>query len=226
MEIGTGRAGYHAELSSLEHELIQMGALAEHMVAQAVESLVRLDTELARSVMLRDDEIDERDLSIEGRCLRLLALQQPMGSDLREVGTIMKMITDIERIGDLAVDIARITLKVEKEFGEVGFIDIGQMAADARSMIREALEAFVRRDAERVKAVCARDELVDDQYRRLRGQIFENMQQNVQLVVSDGWLLLAVHHLERIADHAVNIAERVNFMVTGEFKPLTGNQRT
>jgi len=153
--------------------------------------------------------------------LRLLALQQPMASDLRVVGTVMKMITDIERVGDLAVDIAKIGLKVEKEFGQTNFIDIPKMAKVARTMLHEALEAYVHRDLVRVNEVVERDEEVDALYRELRSQIFENMRSSPDQVVADGWLLLAIHHVERIADHAVNIAERVNFMVTGEFKQLS-----
>jgi phosphate transport system protein len=214
------RQAYNLEINDLEHDLLDMGSRAEQMVGQAVDALCSLDTKLAHAVMLRDDEIDERDLAIEARCLRLLALQQPMGRDLRVVGTAMKMITDIERVGDLAVDIAKITLKVEKEFGETSFIDIPKMAKVARSMLHEALEAYVHHDLARVHEVCERDEEVDSLYRELRSQIFAKMRSHPENVVSDSWLLLAIHHVERIADHAVNIAERVNFMVTGEFKPL------
>ncbi len=218
------RQAYSVEIRELEHALLDMGSRAEQMVAQAVDALCTLDTELAYSVMLRDDEIDERDLAIEAKCLRLLALQQPMAGDLRAVGTVMKMITDIERVGDLAVDIAKIGLKVEKEFGQTSFIDIPRMAKVARAMFHEALEAFVHHDLERVQEVCARDEEVDNLYRELRTQIFDNMRSNPENVVADGWLLLAIHHVERIADHAVNIAERVNFMVSGEFKSFGGNK--
>ncbi len=215
------RQAYFDEIKDLEHALLEMGSRAEQMVAQAVDSLRTLDAELAITVMLKDDDIDERDLQIETRCLRLLALQQPMAGDLRVVGTAMKMITDIERVGDLAVDIAKITLKVEKEFGESSFVDIPMMAKEARAMFHEALEAYVHRDLNRVKEVCDRDETVDNLYRELRSQIHDNMRANPDQVVADSWLLLAIHHVERIADHAVNIAERVNFMVTGEFKQLS-----
>ncbi len=215
------RQAYNLEINELEHDLLDMGSRAEQMIQQAVDSLCTLDAPLAHIVMLRDDEIDERDLAIEARCLRLLALQQPMAGDLRVVGTAMKMITDIERVGDLAVDIAKITLKIEKEFGQTSFIDVPKMAKVARTMFHEALEAYVHRDLDRVQEVVNRDEEVDALYRELRTQIFQNMQDNPDTVVADAWLLLAIHHVERIADHAVNIAERVNFMVTGEFKQLS-----
>lgn len=218
--IGFGRIAYAEEMRILEHDLLEMGSRAEQMVANAVDSLAQLDVAKARFVLSEDDEIDRRDLEIETRCLRLLALQQPMGKDLREIGTTMKIITDIERIGDLAVDVAKIAMKIDKEFGDSGVVDIPRMASVARVMLRESLEAYIRRDIELVARVCERDEEVDDMYRIMREQIFRNMRQNPENVVADGWLLLAVHHVERIADHAVNIAERVNFMVTGQTKPM------
>jgi phosphate transport system protein len=221
VEPGHARHFFTEQLRALEHEMLEMGSIAENMVGDAVESLRHLDTDLARSVMKRDDEIDKRDLSIETRCLRLLALQQPAGADLRTVGTIMKMITDLERVGDLAVDIARITLKIEKEFGEPNFIDLLRMVNEARQMLRASLDAFVRCDLDLVREVTMRDEVVDQLYRENREQIFNNMREHPENVVTDGWLLLAVHHVERIADHAVNIAERVNFVATGEMKKLT-----
>lgn len=212
------RQAYNVELRELEHDLLDMGSRADAMIGQAVESLRTLDTALAMEVLRKDDEVDQLDLGIESRCLRLLALQSPTGRDLRTIGTVIKVITDIERIGDLAVDIAKIAMKVEKELGDTTFVDIPRMAGVARTMFREALEAYVRRDLERVREVCTRDNEVDGLYRELRGQIFENMRAHNEAVVTDGWLLMAIHHIERIADHTVNIAERVEFMVTGKLK--------
>jgi phosphate transport system protein len=210
------RQSFSAEIDGLEHDLLEMGSRAEEMIALGVEALRSLSVETAREVLRRDDDIDERDSAIEQRCLRLLALQQPMAGDLRVVGTAMKMITDIERIADLACDVAKIAMKIELEMGDTTIVDVPLMANEARYMFREALEAFVRRDIERVRIVCERDEIVDDLYRDLRAQLFADMKAHSENVVVDGWLLLAIHHIERIADHVVNIAERVHFMVTGE----------
>lgn len=215
------RHAFDQELESLEHDLLEMGSRAEQMVAGAVDALCRLDSQLAMDVIVMDDEIDQRDLDIEARCLRILALQQPMARDLRVIGTAIKMITDIERIGDLSVDIAKIALKVEKEFGTSGCIDLPRIASVARNMIRVALEAFVRRDLELVREVARLEDTVDDLYRQLRAQIFDSMRNHPEGVVVDGWLLMAIHHVERIADHAVNIAERVAFMETGELRQIT-----
>ena len=196
------------------------------MVRMAIDALDRLDPEVAYEVIIRDDEIDERDIEIEARCLRLLALQHPMASDLRAVGTAMKMITDIERIGDLSVDIAKAALKIEKELGHTDYVDIPRIGGIACQMVRNSLEAYVRRDLEMVAMVCKEDDLVDQLYRDLRSQLHEKMKQDPAQVVSASWLLLAIHHIERIADHAVNIAERVSFLVTGKLQQLATSHRS
>jgi phosphate transport system protein len=224
MESGHSRQALSVELQALEHDLLDMASRAESMVALAVDSLVKLNTNEAREVLEKDDEIDMLDFHIENQCLRLLALQQPMASDLRIIGTAIKMITDIERIGDLAVDVARITLKIQAEFGESSVIDIPRIANIARAMLRTSLQAFVKRDLDLVEQVIKQDDEVDALYRDLRGQLHTNMRQNPDLVVSDSWLLLAIHHVERIADHTVNMAERVAFMVTGQIDAKTKHQ--
>ena len=217
-----GRQAFDREIQGLEHDLLEMGSRAESMVGAAAEALADLDLPLAREVIDSDDAIDAQDLAIEARCLRVLALHGPMASDLRLVGSVMKIVTDIERIGDLAVDVAKVALKVEAELGTSGAIDIRRMTGVARTMIRESLVAFARRDLERVSVVERLEDEVDALYRELRGQIFEDMRQDGGNAVCNGWLLMAVHHVERVADHALNIAERVGFMVTGDLKPLGG----
>jgi phosphate transport system protein len=226
MESSHARHGFTAALQDLEHDLLEMGSLAESMVAQSVEALVKIDTTLAMEVVRRDDEIDQRDLDIETRCIQLLALQHPMAGDLRTVGTAMKMITDVERVGDLAVDIAKTALKIEKELGTTTYVDIPHMASLARQMFRASLEAYVKRDLELVRQVIEQDDAVDDAYRALRNQIHDHMREYPDDVVAASWLLLAIHHIERIADHAVNIAERVSFMVTGRFEQLSASHRS
>lgn len=216
--IGFVRAAYTEELRAIEHDLLEMGARAEHMVEMAVDSLTRLDNELAMEVLRKDDEIDEQDLSIESRCLRFMALQQPLAGDFRIIGTALKVITDIERIGDLAVDVAKIGMKIEKEFGSADVVDIPRMGALAREMLRLSLQAYSQHDTALIDRVNQLEDEVDEMYRVLRGQIFENMKLSQENVITDGWLLMAIHHVERIADHALNISERVKYMVTGTFR--------
>ena len=213
-------------IQRLEHDLLEMGARADTMVGDAVEALARLDVSSVMRVVAADDEIDELDVAIEQRCIRFLALQQPMAGDLREIGTVMKVITDIERIADLAVDIAKIAMKVDKEYGHTDFIDLRNMAGAARKMFEHSLQAFVKRDLALVESICKQDDEVDQLYRDLRGQIHDHMRRQPENVVSASWMLLAIHHVERIADHAVNIAERVSFMVTGRLDQIASSHRS
>lgn len=212
------------EVQALEHDVLEMASRAESMVGQAVDALGRLDVALAEAVLQADDEVDQLDLDIEIRCLRLLALRAPDVTEIRLIGTALKMITDIERVADLAVDIARCGLKMEKAMVEPDFVDLHGITFAARSMFREAIEAFVRRDLARCESVAVREVEVDRLYRELREQIHEVMQSEPSLSVAASWMLLAVHHVERIADHALNIAERVAFMITGELRQLDAEQ--
>lgn len=213
-------------LREMEHDLLGMGTMVEGMVAQAVESLVTLNADKAHEVMRRDDEVDKLDLDIEVRCIRMLALQQPAAGDLRTIGAAMKMIVDLERVGDLSVDIAKIGLKIDKEMGQADFIDLRRMARSAGRMLHDALQAYVRRDLALATAVCVMDDEVDEQYRDLRSEIHAYMVRHPDEVVSASWLLLAIHHIERIADHAANIAERVAFLITGRLEQLTPSHRS
>lgn len=215
------RHSFAADIERIEHDVVEMGSKSATMLAQAVEALSHLNVDLAKAVMASDDEVDQLDLMIEDRCIRMLGLQHPMATDLRVISTSMKLITDLERIGDLSVDIAKIALKIAKEFGNTDSVDIPAIAHVARKMVLDAIEAFIRRDLEIVQRVITMDDEVDAMYRDLREQIFISMKTDPANVVGDTWLLLAVHHVERIADHAVNIAERVAFMVTGDFKQLS-----
>ena len=212
------RQVFDEELAALEHDVLEMGSLADLMVQRAVESIVDLNVDKAMDVVQRDDEVDQHDLQIESRCLKLLALHHPAAGDFRTVGATLKVITDIERIGDLAVDIAKAGMKIEKVLGDSKVVDIPRMASVARSMFRKALQAYAQRDLALVAEVTDMDDQVDELFRQLRAQIHNDMVSSPEHVVADSWLLLAIHHIERIADHAVNIAERVSYMVTGEFK--------
>lgn len=198
-----------------------MVSRAEGMVADAVQSVVRLDRDLAERVFEADDEVDRLNYSIEQQCLELLALQQPMGRDLREIGTVLKVITDVERIGDLAVDIAKVGLKISHDGGDPNVVDLAVIADKARKMVREAVTAFVKADLSEFGEIAELEEEVDSYYRDIREQVFEHMRRRPEHVVSLVWVILALHHIERIADHAVNIAERVGYMVTGHLAGLT-----
>ncbi|HRF60193.1 MAG TPA: phosphate signaling complex protein PhoU [Fimbriimonadaceae bacterium] len=208
-------------LQAIEHSLLEMASRAETMVSAAVDSLIHLDTAAARAVFEADTALDRLDLDLETQCLQLLAKTEAgVGIDLRFLGTAIKMSTDIERVGDLAVDIAKCGLKIEREMGATDTIDLPRIAGVARSMLRHAIEAYVKRDLTLVHRVAEEEEEVDALYRDLRGQLHDDMRRRPEGVVPASWMLLALHHVERIADHALNIAERVGFAITGRLEAL------
>lgn len=192
-----------------------MATIAERMVADAADSLVRIDLALANDVHTRDEQVDQMEVEIERHCLQLIGLQQPTGTDLRVVSTVLKIITDIERVGDLAVDVAKVTRKLHQAMATSEAVDIAKIAGHARRLFRDSIECFVKRDMDRVTQILEGDDKVDDLYHSMRSQVHELMRRNPEHDVDASWLLMALHHIERIADHATNIAERVYFMETG-----------
>jgi phosphate transport system protein len=216
------RQRFAQELEELEHMLLEMAGLVEKMMAEAANALITLDRDIAKHVIVSDDEVDELELAIETRCMSIIGLQNPMGADLRLVGACLKIVTDLERCADLTVDLAKAALKIDNEGGKTDIIDLGKFANLTRKMMHEALQAYVRRDLVRVEEVAQMEYEADGLYRELRAQVFLLMRRDPDQVVASGWLFLAIHHLERIADHSVNIAERVHYMVTGELKQIAG----
>lgn len=214
------RHHFDEELAALRRDLLLMGAATQEMVRDAVTALVEQDLALAEGIIARDDQVDQMDLDIEARCLRLLALQQPMASDLRMIGTALKIITDIERIGDHAVDISKVARRLGQESVYRPLVDIPRLGALARAMLKEALEAFVHRDLARVAKVIADDDAVDALYRQMRSDLQGCMKQDPSCVLQASYLLFVAHYLERICDHCTNIVERVAFMETGKMKEL------
>ena len=216
------RQNFDRELAELEHELLEMASAVERMMADASQALIKLDPILARAAIEQDDAIDQMELAIESRCMMIIGLQNPAGADLRLVGACLKIITDLERCADLAVDLAKAALKIDNEHGRSDIIDLGKFATLCRKMLHESLEAYVRRDLDRVQQVAQLENEADGLYRELRAQVFLLMRRDPDFVVAHGWLFLAIHHLERIADHSVNIAERVHYMVTGDLVQIAG----
>ncbi len=209
------RHHFDEEIQELRDKLLEMGTATEEMVRDAVSALVSQDLELAASIIPRDDAVDRMDQDIEAHCLRLLALQQPIASDLRVIGTALKVITDIERIGDHAVDISKIARRMAQEVAYKPLVDIPRLGEMTRAMLHSALEAFVHRDMGRVEKVIAGDDAVDAFYAEIRRDLQNIMKENPSSVLQASYLLFVAHYLERICDHCTNIAERVAFIETG-----------
>ncbi len=215
------RHSFHEELATLEQELLQMGALTGDMLRQAVEAVQQNEVSLAEAVLAKDDAVDEMERQIEAQCIRLLALQQPMARDLRQVESALKVITDLERIGDHAVDIAKIARKLTQEFYlKAPLVDIGPLAQMAQIMLHQSLQSLVRHDLALAVQVCEDDDQADAAFKTLRQELLELTQEQPTRIFPASYLLLAVVYLERIADHATNIAERVYYIETGDRRPL------
>jgi phosphate transport system protein len=219
------RTQFEEQLEHLRNMLLSMGSMADRAVADAMRALTESDVTIAEFVIDRDDEIDEMDLTIEHESMRLLALQQPIARDLRLVGTALKIITDLERIGDHAVDIAKVARKLAHAGGTRDLADLPRMATAVREMLKTALDAFIRHDLSLVDVVVASDDEVDDLFHTVRDDLHAAMQKDPNLVVQASYLLFVAHYLERMADHAVNIAERVYFVETGQLSQLAKSHK-
>ncbi|OGU71567.1 MAG: phosphate transport system regulatory protein PhoU [Ignavibacteria bacterium RIFCSPLOWO2_02_FULL_55_14] len=207
---------YEEDLKRLRDDILQMGGLVEDQIQKAVRSLVDRDSPLAEAIIERDHEVNHLDVEIDDLCIRLLALHQPAARDLRFITTSLKITTDLERIGDMAVNICERALELNLEPQLKPYIDIPRMARIAERMIRESLDAFVREDTDLALKVCKDDQEVDD----LNGQIFR---ETISFMIEDPHTInramkitFISKYLERIADHATNIAEMVIFMVKGK----------
>jgi phosphate transport system protein len=207
---------FQGEIEELKTRLLAMGGLAEEQVRLAVKGLVQRDNGLIQRVLGGDQPLNALHIEVDSRCFTLLALYQPMAADLRAIVAAVKINTDLERVGDLAVNIAEAAQRYASLPPVKKLIDIPRMAAIAQAMLRDALDAFVRRDVELAQRVLNEDDTLD----ALKSQIFRElltyMLQDPETIEPALDLILISRHLERIGDHATNVAEDVIFMVTAK----------
>ena len=209
------RTKYDKQLTALHDELIAMGALCEAAIQYAVQALRTRDAELAKRTMQGDKEIDQKEKEIEALCLKLILHQQPVARDLRQISAALKMITDMERIGDQAADIAEIVTYTDLSESTNGS-HIAEMGAATTKMVTEAVEAFVRRDRTMAQSVVAYDDVVDDLFSSVKHDIMQMIAADPARGEQAVDILMISKYLERIGDHAVNIAEWVIFAITGK----------
>ena len=209
------RNRFDRQLEELNNEMIQMGTLIEQAIADAVDALVNQNVEMARTAIEEDDTIDSLERSIEHLCLKLLLQQQPVAKDLRQISAALKMITDMERIGDHAADISEITIALSGQPYIKKLEHIQEMAKETIGMVTSSVDAFVEKDLELAKAVLVRDDIVDNYFLEVKRDI-------ISLVTKDPAegefaldFLMIAKYLERIGDHATNIAEWVIYCITG-----------
>jgi phosphate transport system protein len=210
------RTVYTEQLKDLKIKLLKMGCMVQHIIETSLQALLRQDLELAESIKVLDDQIDDMELEIEKDCMRLIALQQPMARDLRTIGTILKAITDLERMGDHAVNISRQTLIIGEEPFIKPLVDIPRMARLSEAMVNKCLDAFMKEDMALAREVAADDEAVDEIYEMIYVELLEMMIHDKKIIKQAIHLMFIGRFLERIADHATNIGERVIYMVSGE----------
>lgn len=214
------RETFNQQILHVKHNVLRMGTLVEEVVEMSVTSLEEKNIELAEKVNVEDNKIDALDIEIENDCMKLLALQQPLAKDLRTIATAMKVITDLERMGDNAVNIAKITIQIGNEPLIKPLVDIPKMYSIVQKMIKLSLDAFVNEDIKLAEEVAEMDQEVDDLYESIVNDILALIAQDSTITVQGSKLLLVGRYLERIADHATNICERVIYMVTGELREI------
>ena len=207
---------FDAELNTLNEKLLHMARLAEESVALAVKSLKERNEVFAQDVLRRETDVNLLEIDIDELCMRLLALRQPVASDLRFITSAMKIGSDLERVGDLAVNIAEVSLELLKQPPLKPLIDIPRMASLAQSMVKDALNAFVNRDEVLARAVCERDDEVDSLNDQVFRELLTYMMNDPSTINRAVGLILIGRHLERIADHATNIGEDVIYLVLGK----------
>ncbi len=207
---------FHEELELVKEKTLKLGSLVETMVERAVASLVDRDSRLAGEVIASDQKVDSLDVEIDEDCLRLLALHQPAAKDLRFITTAMKITTDLERMADQAVNICQRAIELNEEPQLKPYIDIPVMSQLSQKMMRESLDAFVRRDAELARQVIPEDNKVDSLKNQVFRELLTFMMEDPRTIPRAIRLILVSRHLERIADHATNIAEMVVFLVEGK----------
>jgi phosphate transport system protein len=216
---------YESELHKLRERLLLMGAKVEEMLTNSIKALVERDSDLAHRMIAYDDEIDQLEVSIDEHCLRILAKRQPVASDLRFITTALKFVTDLERIGDLGVNICERVIELNAEEPIKPYIDLPKMAEIVQEMVRETLDAFVSQNAEGAQAVLERDNLVDAYYNQVFRDLLTYMMNDPRVIHTGIKVQSIAKYLERMGDHATNLAERVVFMIRGKDIRHQGSQK-
>lgn len=216
------RNRFDRQLENLNEEMIEMGAMIESAIEQAVTALVTQDVAKAKAAIKGDADIDRQEKEIENICLKLLLQQQPVARDLRQISSALKMITDMERIGDHAADISEITIMLANQPYIKKLEHIQEMAKETMKMLVDAINAFAEKDLEKAKEVIDHDDIVDDLFQRVKSDLIQMIHENPANGEQAADLLMVAKYFERIGDHATNISEWVIFSITGTYDGETG----
>ncbi len=203
------RNKFNEQLVELNNEMISMGIMIEKSISKTVEALNNGDIELAKKIMAGDEQVDRAQKKIESICFNLIVEQQPVARDLRTITAALKMVTDMERIGDHAADISEITVFLAKNNIKVNFDHIGRMATETVMMLNHSIEAYVERDREKARKVIEHDDVVDELFNQVKDDIIAHIRNNPNAGEEAADFLMVAKYFERIGDHATNIAEWV-----------------
>lgn len=214
------RENFTQKILDVKHKVLKMGALVENIIETTVTALKTQNLDLAKEVCEKDDEIDHIELEIEKECMMLLALQQPLAKDLRTIASALKIITDLERMGDNAVNIAKVILEIGIDPLIKPLVDIPKMSHIAQEMIKLSLEAFVNEDVVLAGNAARMDEEVDKLYEGVVNDTLSIITENKEFTKQGIKLMFIGRYLERIADHSTNICERTIYMITGELEEI------
>ncbi|HEX9478638.1 MAG TPA: phosphate signaling complex protein PhoU [Methylomirabilota bacterium] len=207
---------FHEELEALKQTLLAMGGLVEDQIRRVMRALLERDDVMAQEVIERDRQVNTYDVEVDEQCVSLLALHQPAAGDLRFITTAMKIVTDLERIGDQAVNIAQRVLELNREPQLKPYIDLPRMAEKAQRMVKESLDAFVARDTALARQVCGKDAEVDALKEQIFRELLTFMMEDPRTIPRAIRVILISRFMERVADHATNIAEMVVYLVEGK----------
>lgn len=210
------RNRFDRQLTELNNELIQMGTLIEQAIAMAISALVTKDVEKAQEAIDFDSEIDKQEKMIENLCLKLLLEQQPVARDLRQISSALKMITDMERIGDQAADISEITISLSKTPYIKKLEHLQSMAKETTEMVVKSIEAYVSKDVEMAHYVIKHDDIIDNLFDQVKKELIMLIKEDTHNGEQATDFLMIAKYFERIGDHATNIAEWVIFSITGQ----------
>jgi phosphate transport system protein len=210
------RSEFQKELDALQLDILKMGSKVEENITKAIDSLAEQDLTLVEQVFKIEQEVDDLEILIEEKCLRLIATQQPMAKDLRKIASAFKIITDLERMSDYSVDIAKVTRRIGTETLIKPLVDLPRMAGLAQKMVKDSLDAYVREDQELALSLGRADDEVDTLHNQVFRELLVLMMENPRTIKQATHLLFVSQSLERIADHATNISESVIYLVSGK----------
>lgn len=219
-EMMVARRIFEDGLTELHENLLKMGLLVEEAIYMAMKSLVEKDLELALAVVVDDQSINELEVQVEQKCFELIATQQPVGTDLRRIATMLKVSSDLERMGDHAVSIAKATIRLKNETYIKPLIDIPKMSELIKEMVHEVLAAYVELDRDAAIDISKKDDNIDKYYAKIFLELVDIMKENPNWINQASHLLLVAQHLERIGDYVTNICEWIVYLKTGSLIDL------